>query len=137
MNMIQAIARSRKRPRQERALLARTAVLFFCAHVILRASPLPTARKRLATIARTLGARAQHAQQLAWVIDAVHRNLPGYHSCLIDALCCEAIAANSGIPSEFKLGAARGTDRMHFHAWVEHHGRILAGAHDGEFTAFR
>ena len=137
VNMIQAVARSRKRSRHERALLARTAVLFACAHALLRAAQLSTARKRLAAIARTLGAHAKNAQQLTWVIDAVHRNLPGHHSCLIDAMCCEAIAANSGIASEFKLGAARGAERMHFHAWVEHHGRIIAGAHDGEFTAFR
>ena len=137
MNMIQAVARSRKRSPHERALLARTALLFVCAHGLLRISRLPAARKRLANIAGTVGARAQNAQQLSWAIDAVHRNLPGYHSCLVGALCCEAIAANSGIPSEFKLGAARGAERMQFHAWVEHHGRIIAGTHDGEFTAFR
>ena len=137
MSLIHAVLRSRKRSRRERALLTRTALLFVSAHALLRMSQLKTARTRLGRAARTIRARAQNANELEWAIDAVHRQLPGHHSCLIDALCCEAIANNSGIATQFKLGAARGDERMLFHAWVEHSGRIIAGAHDGEFTAFR
>jgi hypothetical protein len=117
--------------------LTRTALLFVAAHVLLRMSRLNTARTQLGRFAKTIRANAENAKELEWAIDAVHRELPGHHSCLIGALCCEAIANNSRIATQFKLGAARGRERMHFHAWVEHSGRIIAGAHDGEFNAFR
>jgi hypothetical protein len=85
-------------------------------------------------LARWVGARAGDSSQLSWAVAAIGRDLPGHHSCLIRALCCEAIAENSGIPTEFRLGAAHQEGRMHFHAWVEHNGVALTGEHDGTFA---
>lgn len=131
------IARFRTRSRSERRLLLRTATLFLCAHVLSHRRELERARAGMAKAARHLHATAEHAAQLAWAIAAIDRRLPGYHSCLVHALACEAIAANSNIPVEFKIGAAHQHGRMHFHAWVEHQGAALTGAHDGEFTTLR
>jgi hypothetical protein len=126
-----------RRTTAERALIWRTASLFLMAHALLRFRRLDTARTSLTRAARVLRVRAQDPQQLSWAINAVNRNLPGHHSCLVDAVCCEAIAHNSGISTELKLGAARSDERMRFHAWVEHAGRMIAGAHDGEFKPLR
>ncbi len=128
------LARYRRRSPDEQKLLWRTALLFIGAHVLSHQHEVRRTRRSVAALARGLGAKATDPAQLAWAIGAVNRNLPGRHSCLIDALCCEAIAANSSITTEFKIGAAHQPGGMHFHAWVEHQGVALTGAHDGEFA---
>lgn len=128
-----ALRKYRGRTRRERGLLMRTALLFTCAHVLVRVRDLRGARSTLARIARFTRARAEGPAQLAWAVAAVNTHLPGKHSCLINAVCCEAIAAASSIEAEFKIGAARDAGRVHFHAWVEHAGQELTGAHHGEF----
>jgi hypothetical protein len=137
MSIFGTYARFRARAPAERRLLQRTALLFVCAHLLLRTRSLERTRQRLSTIAQRLDIDVSDTAQLAWAISTVDRNLPGKHSCLIDALCCEAIARHAGIAAELKLGAARGTERMRFHAWVEHAGITIAGAHDDEFTPLR
>jgi hypothetical protein len=132
-----ALTRFRRRSVSERKLLTHTAVLFLFAHLVVRLKELRKARSAMARIARTIGARATDPVQLSWAIASVNTNLPGRHSCLIDALCCEAIAENSGIATEFRIGAAPQPGIPHFHAWVEHAGRALTGAHDGEFIPLR
>lgn len=122
-------ARFWRRSPDERRLLRGAALLFITAHVLLRLRTLEQVRSRLGKQARRSSARAMSADQLAWAIDAVNSNLPGHHSCLINALCCEAIAHNSGIPTELKIGAARDRERHRFHAWVEYRGVVLTG-HD-------
>jgi hypothetical protein len=131
------LTRFRHRSRAERKLLWRTALLFVCAHVLTHQRELRRTRNAMSAIARHLHARAQDPAQLSWAINAVTRHLPGHHSCLISALSCEAIADTSGIPAEFKIGAAHQHGHMHFHAWVEHDGAALTGAHDGEFAPLR
>ena len=123
----------RRRSRAERRLLGRTALLFICAHVTLRVRDLRRARSTLARIAQFIAAEAESPAQLAWAVAAVNTRLPGKHSCLINAACCEAIATASSIEAEFRIGATREAGRVHFHAWVEHAGQALTGAHDGEF----
>jgi hypothetical protein len=137
MSVFSAYQRLRRRDRAEQQLLMRTGLLFLLAHVHVRTTTLDAARDKLARTAQRLHIRAHDAAQLGWTINAVNRNLPGKHSCLIDALVCEAIAKNSGLQTELKLGAARGAERMQFHAWVEHAGAIIAGEHHGEFTPLR
>jgi hypothetical protein len=132
--MIHKLAAFRRHPREDRRLALWTALLFLSAHLLLTWVPLPRARRGLAAVARLTGARAHGPAQLAWSIGAVDRTLPGRHSCLIHAVCCEAIAANSGIQNDFRLGAARAGARMHFHAWVEHAGGALTGTHPDEFV---
>lgn len=132
--MTSVLARLGRRSRTERKLLWRTAALFVCAHVLTHQRELRRTRAAIGMIARRIGARASDPAQLAWAVAAVNRHLPGHHSCLINALSCEAIAANSNISTEFKIGAAQQQGRMHFHAWVEHDGAALTGAHDGEFA---
>ena len=131
------LTRFRTRSRSERSLLVRTAAVFICAHALSHRRELARTRADMAGAARRLGAKAQDPAQLAWAVAAVDRILPGHHSCLINALACEAIAANSGIPTEFKIGAAHQQGRMHFHAWVEHEGSPLTGAHDGQYAPLR
>jgi hypothetical protein len=137
VSVLAAYTRLRQHDHAEQRLLWRTGILFIVSHIYLRTSSFEKARGGLARAARRLHIRAQNAEQLRWLIGAVNRNLPGKHSCLVDALCCEAIANNSGLSTELKLGAARGSERVHFHAWVEHAGTIIAGEHDGEFTPLR
>ena len=131
------IAGFRRRPSPERRLLLRTALLFVAAHALSHQRDLRRTRSAVRALARGLRAHAADADQLAGAIDAVSRYLPGHHSCLINALCCDAIAASSGIATELKIGAAYERVRMHFHAWVEYEGATLTGAHDGEFAALR
>jgi hypothetical protein len=131
------IAGFRRRPPHERRLLLRTALLFAGAHALSHQRDLRRTRRAVRALARALGAHATDADQLAGAILTVSRNLPGQHSCLIDALCCDAIAANSGITTELKIGAAHERGHMRFHAWVEYEGAALIGAHDDEFAALR
>ena len=130
-------ARFRRRTPSERKLLARTTILFVAAHLLMRHRELKRTRDRMARLARRLAATAATPKELSWAVAAVNKALPGHHSCLVSALCCEAIAANSGIVTDFKIGAARQHGRMHFHAWVEHEGTALTGAHNGDFASLR
>lgn len=127
-------ARFGRRSHSEQHLLVLTALLFGAAHGLLLTVPLPRARSILARLARGRTSGSTPAQ-IAWATASVNRNLPGRHSCLVNALCCEAIATSSGIATEFKLGAARGEARMRFHAWVEHNGQTICGGEPGEFIA--
>jgi len=127
-------ARFRRRTLSERKLLVRTTLLFLAAHLLLRHRELRRTRDRMAALARRLAAIAAGPAELSWAVASVRHALPGHHSCLVTALCCEAIATNSGIVTDFKIGAAQQQGRMHFHAWVEHEGIALTGAHDGEFA---
>ena len=128
------LARFHNRSRAERRLLVRAALLFVAAHALARMREFDRMRARMKGLARHIGASAADPSQLSWAVTAIGSNLPGHHSCLVRALCCEAIAANSGIPTEFRLGAAHQEGRMHFHAWVEHDGVVLTGEHDGTFA---
>lgn len=134
ISSISVFARFRRRSKDERRLLVRTTLLFLAAHALTREKELRRTRDRMSALARRVGAKARDAAQLSWAIAAVDAGLPGHHSCLVHALCCEAIAASSGITTEFRIGAAREHGRTHFHAWVEHEGIALTGAHDGEFA---
>ena len=126
-----------RRSPAERRLLVTTAALFLVAHALLRWASLPTARTRLQRSAHRLRARAADVGQLQWCVHAVAGTLPGTHACLVQALCCEAIAGSSGIEAEFRIGAARALDapRHRFHAWVEHQGRVIVGHHTDGFVA--
>jgi hypothetical protein len=132
--MIHKLAAFRRYAIEDRRLAIRTALLFMSAHVLLALVPLPRARRGLAALARLTGTRANGPARLAWSINAVNRTLPGRHSCLIHAVCCEAIAANSDIQNEFRIGAVRAGTKMQFHAWVEHAGAALTGIHQDEFV---
>ncbi|HEY0672613.1 MAG TPA: lasso peptide biosynthesis B2 protein [Longimicrobiales bacterium] len=127
-------ARFGRRSHSEQHLLLLTALLFGAAHGLLHTVPLPRARSILAHLVRGRTS-AWTPAQIAWAAAAVNRNLPGRHSCLVNALCCEAIATGSGVAAELKLGAARGEARMRFHAWVEHRGQTICGGEHGEFVA--
>jgi hypothetical protein len=129
-----ALARFRRRSPTERKLLARTTILFVAAHLLSRQRDLRRTRDRMAALARRVVVTAASPAELSWAVASVNHALPGHHSCLINALCCEAIAMNSGIATDFRIGAAQQQGRMHFHAWVEHEGVALTGAHDGEFA---
>ena len=128
------LARFHNRSPAERRLLVRAAILFVAAHAIARMREVDRMRARMRGLARRIGVSAADPDQLSWAVAVIGRDLPGKHTCLIRALCCEAIAANSGIPTEFRLGAAHQAGRMHFHAWVEHNGAVLTGEHDGTFA---
>jgi VanZ family protein len=126
MNPVPVLRQFMRRPPRERGLLLRMALLFAAAHVCARVYSLDRARRRmqwLAVKARVCGS----PRQIAWLIDRVNAYLPGRHSCLVHALCCEAAAAASGIATHFNIGAARGPRGHRFHAWVEHDGIVLTG----------
>jgi hypothetical protein len=79
-------------------------------------------------------AHALDSGQIGWATATISQYLPGTHSCLIEALCCQAMASSSGIPAELKIGAARAGATVRFHAWVEHQGRLICGRHEREFV---
>ena len=100
--MIAAFAR-RSPPEQD--LLVSVALLFMLAHLLLRFNSFHQTRKRLRRLAAALRIIARDVQQLTWCIDRVHHRLPGRHSCLVNALVCDAVATASGIPVVLRLGA--------------------------------
>jgi hypothetical protein len=131
--MIAALAR---RPPAEQTLLAGVAVLFMLAHLLLRFYSLQHTRSKLRRLAMMLRIVARDVQQLTWCIDRVHHRLPGRHSCLVNALVCDAVANASGIPVDLRLGATRGEAGHCFHAWIDYHGFTIIGFEHGPFTPF-
>ena len=116
-----------RRSRQEQKLLLMTALLFGAAHLLLRWSTYDLARRRLQRLAGMSGTRVLTFEQLGWAAATISQHLPGRHSCLIQALCCHALATACGLATELKIGAARAGTAVHFHAWVEYQDRIIYG----------
>ena len=129
-------ARFMRRSHSERRLLIAQSLLFVSAHVLLRFASLQRTRERLRGLAVCIRAKAEDPQQLTWSADRIGAVLPGRHSCLIHALACDAAAASSGIPVEFRIGAARGAKGHRFHAWLEHRGTTIVGHGHADFVAF-
>jgi hypothetical protein len=130
------IAALMRRSPAERMLLMSTALLFVFAGLLLRLYSLQKTRNKLRALATTLRIVAADVQQLTWCIDRVQHRLPGRHSCLVTALVCDAVATASGIPVDFRLGAARGETSHRFHAWIEFNGSTIIGIQHASFTPF-
>ena len=126
-----------RRSPTERSFLIKLALLFIAVHLLLRVYALPAVRVRVRRLAELLRVHAADPQQLAWAVDRIAGRLPGGHSCLIQAVCCEAAAHASGMAAALRIGAASGELRPHFHAWVEHEGIVLTGDHGAEYVPLR
>ena len=128
-------ALSRRSP-AERRLLACVALLYMLTHLLLRFCSFQQTRSNVRGVAKKLGVSARDVQQLTWCIDRVQHVLPGRHSCLVNALVCDAVANVSGIPVDFRLGAARDEAGHRFHAWIEYNGLTIIGFEHAAFTPF-
>ena len=126
-----------RRSPTERSFLFKLALLFIAVHLLLRLYRLPVLRMHVRRLAESLRIHAADPQQLAWAVDRITERLPGRHSCLIQAVCCDAAAHASGMTAVLRIGAASGATRPHFHAWVEHEGIALTGDHEAEYAPLR
>lgn len=129
----EAVAVFVRRSHAERRLLALVGLLFLSAHVLLRFRSLQETRERLRCVAAGRRIIAADVHELVWCTDRVNHRLPGRHSCLINALVCDAVACASGIPIDFRIGTARSEAGYRFHAWIDYLGHTIIGA---EHTAF-
>lgn len=130
------IAAFTRRSRTEQTLLVSVALMFMLAHLLLRFNSLQQTRKQLRRCAAALRVNAHNVQELMWCIDRVHHRLPGRHSCLVNALVCDAVATASGIPVDLRLGAARSDVGHRFHAWIEYNGSTIIGFEHAPSTPF-
>jgi hypothetical protein len=55
------------------------------------------------------------------------RRLPWRSDCLIQSLAARLWLDHAGIPCSFRLGAGRGPDGLHAHAWIEVNGVVATG----------
>ena len=133
INPLSTATRFLRRSHTERKLMVHVTLLFVAAHWLLHRHTLEEARIRLQRLASKLGTRAD-PQEISWAIDRVDAHLPGTHTCLIHALCCDAAAHASNIPIDFRIGATSKGSQHRFHAWVEHDGVALTGEDHAGFA---
>lgn len=121
-----------------RHLLVRAAVLLWLTRLILVAVPFQRARRTLflliAFAKRALpGPASVDAAQLAWAVRTATRLGP--RNCLVRALAAQALVELQGGRGCLVIGTRRNSaGALEAHAWLEHDGRIMVGAHNGPFT---
>lgn len=70
-------------------------------------------------------------------IDRTDRRLLGPRSCLVRALCVQALCRLFGHDSTFRLGVRTRSPTIEAHAWVEHRGDVIIGGNPRrEFVPF-
>jgi len=61
-------------------------------------------------------------------VEVLSRHIPGGSSCLVRALAVQVLLGQQGCQAQLRIGVALKADGQFVaHAWVENHGRILAG----------
>lgn len=124
------LAKIRRRPLNDWALLARVFLLVAGLRVALRCVPLRSLR-------RLLG-RWDHGpapdrrggdlpDRVRWAMALARTALPGT-TCLPEALATHLVLSRSGWPARLQIGVARSEGgAFEAHAWVECEGKVVAG----------
>ena len=114
------LARLRRWPRAERALLARAVLLLAAYPLALRCFGLRRARAILAPAASA--APPLGAESICRVVACAARNLPWRPRCLPASLVAADFLAARGFDARLRLGVRREGGGIEAHAWVEHGG---------------
>ena len=72
--------------------------------------------------------RCNSLSQVTGAVEVASRYVPWGSSCLVRAIAVSVLLARQGVETQLCIGVAHETaGRLIAHAWVESHGRILAG----------
>ena len=131
-----ALAEFRALDRRERVLLASAGGLVLLARILLPVAGLDRTRRVITGTVEAVPTRqpVDDAESLAWAVTTASTLLPGKTSCLEEALAGRALFERHGLDAKVRLGVAGG-DSFRAHAWVEHDGSVVVGAHP-EMEAF-
>jgi hypothetical protein len=109
----------------ERSLLLTAWLLFVLVKVVLRLFALPRVLPR-GRRSPTAGAALPVERILA--VAAIARRRAPRPTCLEEALVLGWVLRWSGVPATVRIGVSRTGGTLRAHAWVEHDGRVIAGA---------
>jgi Transglutaminase-like superfamily len=103
-------------------ILVRTALWLLPARVVLRSVDRVVERW---PVKATPAVRA--IRRVVWAVQVASRRVPGA-SCLTQALAAKLLLARWGVPSQLRIGVARGEQgNFQAHAWLEAVGQVVIG----------
>jgi hypothetical protein len=120
-------------------LLVEAALCLLAAQAVLLLVPFPYLARRFGTfvppsdprvaLGRS-GAIAEHmavARDVGWAVTTAARHIPVRAVCLPQAMAARTMLKRRGIPSIIHFGAAKGTDALDTHAWLDAAGIEITG----------
>ncbi len=115
-------------PRAKRILWLQTFALLCAVRVGLRLLPFATLRRLLTQLSRRRTTANLPLPALLHALTVLSRFVPAA-TCLVQALTAHTLLVRHGHAAALHIGVAKaGAARLHAHAWVELHGRVLIGA---------
>jgi|RhiMetdeSRZDD1v2_1073273.scaffolds.fasta_scaffold344158_2 hypothetical protein len=115
----------------EKLLLFKATVLVFTSRVALALLPFQIVRRFLSRVARASHTR-QYQQsdvdKIVWATAAAVRRLPGFGTCLTQAMTAYVLLARIGFETDLRIGVTRNDEgKFVAHAWLQKGDRILIG----------
>ena len=115
----------------EKLLLFKATVLVFTSRVALALLPFQIVRRFLSRVARASHPR-QYQQsdvdKIVWATAAAVRRLPGFGTCLTQAMTAYVLLARIGFETDLRIGVTRNDEgKFVAHAWLQKGDRILIG----------
>lgn len=115
-------------PRAKRILWLQTFALLCAVRVGLWLLPFAALRRLLAQLSRCRTTTNLPLPALLHALTALSQFVPAA-TCLVQALTAHTLLVRHGHAAELHIGVAKaGAARLHAHAWVALHGRVLIGA---------
>jgi hypothetical protein len=116
----------------DQRLLLLAGLLLVTIKLGLRWLPFPAVLRVLRGLQKTrvgsYSLRSYSRFQVIQAVEVVSCRIPGDGSCLVRALAVQVLLGQQGCQTQLRMGVALGADgKFVAHAWVEKHGRILAG----------
>lgn len=124
---------------KRRALLIEAALCLLVAQAVLLLVPFPFLARRFGTFVPpsdprvALGrseASARHmavAREVGWAVTTAARHIPVRAVCLPQAMVARMMLKRRGVSSVIHFGAAKGTDALDTHAWLDAAGIEVTG----------
>jgi hypothetical protein len=136
MSATRKLARLRALRPVERRILGEALLLLPAACAGLKVAGMRRTREALSRVARRGKSReGLDAASIARLVAIAARHGPFRARCLPASLTLESLLRRYGLEGELRLGVRRHEGRIEAHAWIEHRGEALDGAH-AAFAAF-
>jgi Transglutaminase-like superfamily len=118
-------------PLKEKLLLFKATLLVLTSRVALALLPFKIVRRFLSRVARvsdSVQCQQSDVDRIVWATAAAVRRLPGFGTCLTQAMTAYVLLARVGFETDLRIGVTRNHEgKFVAHAWLQKGDRILIG----------
>ena len=118
-------------PLKEKLLLFKATLLVLTSRVALALLPFQIVRRFLSRLSRAREAvqyQPSDVDKIVWATTAAVRRLPGFGTCLTQALTAYVLLARIGFETDMRIGVTRDhKGKFVAHAWLQQGDRIVIG----------